>query len=237
MRRFFSFLLTLFTVPVLYIVLIPGIAVAGLTSVFGRRLRLVCVDFWYRWWNRAMIWATMSRVSVYGRENLPGGAIVLFANHSSYLDISIITGFVVKNASYMARRSLLKLFPVGLWVLAGDGVLVERKGSRKELEAVLKIVKRLKNGRSFVIFPEGTRTRTGELGEIKPGALKIPEKAGVPLVPVRIEGTRQILARGAKWFGTGDVNVYIGEPIFPDEIRNDRQKVLEKLKKSFRGSI
>ena len=89
----------------------------------------------------------------------------------------------------------MKFFPIGFLILAADGVFVERKGSRRELEAILLIIKKVKSGRRFIIFPEGTRTRTGELGELKVGALKIPQKAGVPIIPVRIEGTADVLPR------------------------------------------
>lgn len=237
MRRVASFIISIILVPVLYIVTIAGILVAWAMFPFGRRVRLAYADAFYRYWSRALIAVTLSRVKIEGELPRRNDTVVFFANHSSYVDICAMSGWVDCHASYMARRSLLKFFPIGFWILAADGVFVERKGSRRELEAILLIIAKVKSGRRFIIFPEGTRTRTGDLGELKAGALKIPQKAGVPIVPVHIEGTVDVLPRGAKWFKPADIVIRIGEPIPPVEIAKDKEAVLDRLEKHLSGNF
>ncbi len=237
MRRVASLILSVIFVPVLYIFAIAGVIVAWAMYPLGRRARLAYVDAFYRLWSRALLAVTLSRVRVEGEIPPRGETVVFFANHSSYTDICAMSGWVDCHTSYMARRSLLKFFPIGFWILAADGVFVERKGSRRELEAFLLIIAKVKSGRRFIIFPEGTRTRTGELGELKAGALKIPQKAGVPIIPVRIEGTADILPRGAKWFKPADIVIRIGEPIPPEDIAKDKQNVLDRLEKHLSGNF
>lgn len=235
MRRVASLILSVIFVPVLYILAIAGVIVAWAMYPLGRRARLAYVDAFYRYWNRALLAVTLSRVRVEGEIPPAEETVVFFANHSSYIDICAMSGWVDCHASYMARRSLLKFFPIGFWILAADSVFVERKGSRRELEAILLLIERVKSGRRFIVFPEGTRTRSGELGELKAGALKIPQKAGAPIVPLRIEGTSKVLPRGAKWFRPADIRIVVGEPIYPQEIDADRDGVIEKLKAHMKG--
>ncbi len=235
MRRVASFIISVIIIPVLYVLSIVGIIMAGLLYPFGRKARLAFVDFYYRWWHSALLASTLSSVKVFGNRNTAGETVAYYVNHASYVDICVMSANIDNHASYMAKRSLLWLLPIGFWIIAGDGVLVERKGTRRELEAILLIIDRLKKGRSFIIFPEGTRTRTGRLGEIKIGSIKIPQKARVPIVPVRIEGTAKILPRKTKWFSTGEVAVTIGEPISPEEIDEDKEKVLDKLRSHLSG--
>jgi 1-acyl-sn-glycerol-3-phosphate acyltransferase len=235
MRRIVSFLISLVLIPILYVILVIGALVVWALYPFGRRVRLWFAGLFYRWWCRALFASTLSRVEIDGELPEKCESVVFFANHSSYVDICAVSGYIDSHASYVARRSLIKLFPIGLWVLAADGVFVERRGSRRELEAILLIIERVKSGRRFVVFPEGTRTRTGELGEIKAGTLKIPQKAGVPIIPLRIEGTAKVLPRGAKWFKPADIRIVVGEPIYPEEITSDRDGVIERLKAHMRA--
>lgn len=236
MRKVACFLATIIVVPVLYIFAIIGIGISGLLWPI-KRARLFFVDFYYKWWNRILIASTMSGITIEGEGNIPDGAVVYFANHNSYVDISVMSAYIDWHASFMAKRSLLWFFPIGYWVLAGEGVLVERKGTRRELEAILLIIDKVRKGRSFIIFPEGTRSRTGELGEIKAGSLKIPQKARVPIIPVRIRGTREILSRDDRWFSPGKIEVEIGEPISPIEIDENKEEVLKRLRSHLSGHL
>ena len=213
---------------VLSLILIPLSLLAGL---FGWKARMAVSHFFRSFLARVAFWGTLSRLRVRGVENIPKReSFVVFANHSSFFDISVLSGFPFRKASFLGRKELITWGPIGLWILVCGGELVERRGTRKELKRVLRVVSRIKNGLSFIIFPEGTRSVTGELGPFRRGSLKIPMKAGAKLLPVRLEGTRDLLPRGVAFPTPADVTVYIGKPISPREIREDAEEVIERLR-------
>ncbi len=229
MRRFLSIFTLIFFTPFLFVFVVVVIFFVFALQVLGRRVRVEAAHICYRWWSRLVVAATLSRVRVHGRENIPTGQrYTIYANHSSFIDIPVLSGYLVPDAAYAARKSLI-YSPIGFWVLAGDGVLIERKASRKELKKVLEIVDKIKSGRPFIIFPEGTRTHTDRLGKLKPGSIKIAQKARAQIVPVRIKGTLEILPRGAFWPKPGEIELSVGKPISPEKIDENQEEVLKRL--------
>lgn len=223
--------------PILIVLSVVLLPVPFLAGLIGERARVSTMHVLCSIWSKCVVYATLSRVSVIGRQNIPKGPFVLYVNHSSFFDIPLISGFVAWNASFIGRKSLIYWGPIGLWILAGNGILIEQKGTKRELGRILKVVQRIKSGTPFVIFPEGTRTRTGEVGSLKPGTLKIAERAGALLVPVRIEGARKILPRGKKFPKPANVKIFIGEPIAYTEIIEDSASVLSRIEGYFAGEI
>ena len=235
MIRFISAVFTALFVPVFFVLFEMALLLVFLSRIFGSRVRIAVTHFCYLIFSRALVWTTLSRVEVIGDGYLPEDEpYVIYSNHSSFYDIPIISGFLDHKAAYAARASLIKgLF--GVWVLLGDGVLLEQKGTKQELRNILKIVGKVRTGRPFVVFPEGTRTRDGRVGALKAGSLKIASKAGAKLVPVRIEGSRDLLARGAKWPYPAQIRIIIARPVNPEEILLYPDKVQEGLSAFFQG--
>ncbi len=236
MRRFFSIILSVIFAPGLLIYSVFGSFFVYAFQIFGKRARVRVAHVFCSVWNWLLVAVTLSRVRVVGRENIPRGEpYVAYVNHSSFIDIPVLSGYVIPEAAYAGRKELSR-GPAGMWILACDGVLIERKGTKRELKLILKMVERIKAGRPFIVFPEGTRAHSDELGKLMPGSLKIAQKARAKMLPIRIEGTRKILPRGGKWPKPGDVTVVIGEPIPPEEIDKDSSAVLEKLRQFLSGN-
>ncbi len=166
-------------------------------------------------------------------------------NHQSQLDIPVLERVLKDyNIRFLAKKSLFDIPFFGWGIKALGYVPVEREDPKEGLKSLLACVEKLKEGFSLVVFPEGTRSRTGELLPFKIGGFLIPIKAGVPVCPVAIWGTIEILPKGSLWMKLKkrEVKVYIGPVIdvsgltlkdknlLAERVREALLKGLEKIK-------
>mgnify|MGYP006270848607 CR=1 FL=1 len=161
-------------------------------------------------------WGTLRivgiNVDLKGREHLQGPA-VFACNHQSLLDVILIPGLAPPKVRFVAKKELVKI-PFWGWMLAtAGGVLVDRKNSRNAIEAVRKGVRSLPPGWSVAVFPEGTRSFSGELQPFKKGVVHIAKSAGLPVVPLGLDGAQEILPKGYRLPRPGTLYVTVGEPI------------------------
>ena len=169
------------------------------------------------------------RWQVYGEENFPSeGAAILVSNHVSMWDPIVAGCSVPRNVSFMAKEELFRNPLLGKLFRTLDAFPVKR--GRGDTSAIRNSLKVLRNGQVLGLFPEGTRSKTGDLQKGLPGMILLMEKSKAPIVPVRVNGTKNFLTRG--W---GNIEVIIGKPITPDElkapahIKNRREWAAEKV--------
>ena len=147
----------------------------------------------YQWLNPLIDMAGVDFV-VKGKENIPENEPIIYTpNHASMFDIPAIVLNAPKPPMFIAKKEL-SVFPVlkqWMWVI--DCVFVDRKNKDSARSSLHEAIEMVKNGRSLVIFPEGTRSEDGTLGEFKGGAMKIAMETGAKVVPVLIEGSRDRL--------------------------------------------
>ncbi|MCT4563419.1 MAG: 1-acyl-sn-glycerol-3-phosphate acyltransferase [Maledivibacter sp.] len=182
-----------------------------------------------RKWGYNLIKASGSKIKVIGQENIPKDQAVLFvSNHQSYLDIPVLLGYIDKPKSFIAKAELSKYPLFSTWMKAMRCIFIDRSDVRQSLRAIKEGIKLLKNGYSLVIFPEGTRSKDGNLMEFKQGSLKLATKSGVPIMPVTINGTKDIMTRGTLFIKPTDVEIIISKPIFMDEETAKDSKALNE---------
>jgi 1-acyl-sn-glycerol-3-phosphate acyltransferase len=174
-----------------------------------------------RWWWKCCQWSVRLTGTVlwqfraFGVRNIPReGGVLLACNHQSYLDPALVGSCLLREMHFMARSSLFRNPVFGAMITALNAFPVERDSA--DVRAVKGAIDRLKAGCVVLVFPEGTRTRTGAVGRMKSGAALLAERAGVPIIPVLIEGAFQVWPKGERrWPGLGRVRVVFGKPMPP----------------------
>jgi 1-acyl-sn-glycerol-3-phosphate acyltransferase len=133
-------------------------------------------------------------LNVSGKENIPDrGPVVFAANHQGYADIPIACAVFDRfQFAFVAKDNLAKIPFYGPWIKQIRSVFIKRGDVRASLRAIDEGVGLIEQGFSLLIFPEGTRSRGGPVGEFKKGSLRLATKPGVPVIPVTINGTHRI---------------------------------------------
>lgn len=164
-----------------------------------------------------MILHVLFRIRVEGMENIPReGGCIIASNHASLVDPPGLGCVIPREISYFAKKELFKVPVVGPFIAWANGVSVDREGGGAT--ALKEMVRRLQDGWAILVFPEGTRTKTGEFGEPKSGAGMAAVMAGVPVVPCWVEGSF-----GAKPFRSR-ITFHFLPPFHPEEIRAESKK-------------
>jgi 1-acyl-sn-glycerol-3-phosphate acyltransferase len=166
----------------------------------------------------ARLFATaLFRVRVVGRENVPetGGGLVC-ANHQSYFDPIIVGLAVDRRLNYLARDTLFRNPVFKRLIEFLDAIPIDREGGG--LAGLKETLRRLKQDELVLIFPEGTRTRDGNLQRLKPGFVAVARRAKQPLIPVGFDGAYQAWPRSSPVPQLSAISVVIGPPIMPDLI-------------------
>lgn len=165
-----------------------------------------------------------SRFHIEGLENIPRDEAVLFvSNHQGDFDIAAFLAYLPVPHGYVAKIEIMKIPLLRTWMKNMHCVFIDRKNMRQTARALLEGVKILQNGQSLVLFPEGTRSKSENLGEFKAASFKLAIKANVPIVPASINGTYRILEANKGLIRPADVYVKFHPPIRPDEFGDSRE--------------
>jgi len=220
-------------------------AIALLTVAFGIPAILAAFvpprgDWFLRFargWARSLLRVSGISVSVLHPERLRRGAgHVVAANHESFCDIVVLLACLPFQVRFLAKRSIFRV-PVLGWSIAAAGFVPVDRGDRSRGAATLDAaLKRLRRGVSVVIFPEETRSRSGELSPFKKGAALLAVRSGLPLLPVGLAGTRQILPPDSLVMSPGRAVVCVGEPIEPSGADSrGRRDLTSRLREEIAG--
>lgn len=155
-----------------------------------------------------------AKVNVYGIENLPEDKNFLFvSNHQSNFDILLLLAYLPVPKAFVAKVELEKLPFINQWMKRIHCLFMDRNDIKQSAQIIIEGIKQLKSGINMVIFPEGTRSKTGRLGEFKGGSFKLATKSKCPIVPLTIDGTRNIMEANNYRIKPVTVNLYIHPPI------------------------
>jgi 1-acyl-sn-glycerol-3-phosphate acyltransferase len=197
--------------------------VVGITTVVFGVLAVVTAPLppkgeWFRrlsrGWSGIIFFTSGVSVEVLHAERLvPGRSFVIAANHESFYDIPVLFSVLPMTLRFLAKRNLFRMPFLG-WSMAAAGFVPVDRGDRAHSREVVDAsLRRLQGGGSLVVFPEETRSRTGDLLPFKSGAALFALKSGLPLLPIGMSGTFRILRRGGFFVTPSRVVVAIGEPI------------------------
>ena len=180
-------------------------------------------------WSRGILKVTGVTLTVEGLENIPKeGPCVFVGNHRSYYDIPLLLASLDKPHGILAKEELEKIPLLNRWMKLLGCVFVQRDDLRASVRALNDATAIVESGRSFVIFPEGTRYKgeEGGAGEFKAGAFRIAVKTGAPVVPVAISGARGLFEAHGNRATPGTVYVRVLPPIRTAGMSRAEQKQL-----------
>lgn len=175
-------------------------------------------------WHAAVIsntgmWLAGIRVHVSGdiegiRKRVDKGEGFCFvSNHTSMLDIILMLGRLKARAGFVAKIELLFVPVINVMIAMTHSVFINRRNLRASINAIHKAGENIRKGHSMVIFPEGTRSKTGEIAQFKHGAFRMATESGACVVPVTVKGLRDSFEDRKHVFQRRDCYMHVGEPV------------------------
>ncbi len=180
----------------------------SLFSRFG--YQLIRISVW-------LAFKTVFRFRIYGSHHFPAsGAALICSNHQSHLDPMLVGVSSTRRCNFLAKKQLFRYPPLS-WVISFlDSIPIDREGPGS-ISGMKETLKRLKRGEMVVMFPEGTRSETGEMLPIMPGFVAFVRRVRAPVIPVGIDGAQRAWPKNKKLIRPfTKVNVVVGQPIPPN---------------------
>lgn len=189
-------------------------------------------------WGQIALLANRVKVKLEGMENLQEGPYVFMSNHQGFYDVFALLGHLPFQFKWLVKKELFSIPFLG-WTMAAVGYIsVDREGTRETLEAMNQASQKIREGMSVVIFPEGSRSSDGSIQPFKKGGFTLAIKSGVPIVPIAISGTREIMPKDRLTASSGKIRIRVDHPI---ETRNctlkDRRSLMEKVRETISENL
>lgn len=197
-------------------------------------------------WSRSFFWLLGLPVTVKGLENIEKGKSYVFvANHQSALDVWLVYGYLPVVYKWLMKKELRYVPLIGNACAAAGHIFVDRKNPRAAYRAMQRLKDELREGVSTVIFPEGTRSKTGEMGRFKRGAFQIALDLGLDIIPLSISGAYDVQRPGQYFARRHPVCLTVGKPIRMDfdrsgevaEVRAAEEAFIERVHQAVAENI
>ncbi len=167
-----------------------------------------------RMWARSIMFASRIKVTVNGLANIdPTQSYVYMSNHQSNFDIPVLLAYLPVQFRWLAKAELFKIPIFGRAMRGAGYIKIDRYNQESAFESINEAARKMKNGVSAMIFPEGTRSRDGNIRSFKKGGFVMAVNAGVPIVPIVLKGTWTIMDKSSLRINTGEVSLNILAPI------------------------
>ncbi len=201
------------------------------TSLFDKKGNLV--HYIGKFWSLLNLYLSGARVAIRGKEKIEKGrTYIVMSNHQSLFDVWALIGKLPLQLRWTIN-SKVKRMPIFGYALERMGHIYVGKGKRKDTVLSLEVaVRKIREGTSVVIFPEGTRSKDGRLQKFHKGGAIIAIRSGVPILPVTINGSRFVLPKGTLALMPGKIQIVVGELIDPGTFDEDKKDELMEVVKS-----
>ncbi len=183
-------------------------------------------------WATRLLKLAGAKITVSGLENIPQGACVFAANHQGYADIPILLTQLDRPHPIIAKKELEKIPMLRGWMEELNCIFIDRDNARQAMDCLKKAGELLGEGYSVSIFPEGTRSKGGEIKEFKGGTIRLATRAKVPIVPVCIEGTYNMLEAKGYRITPAKIQMHVLPAIETAELSREEIKALDERLRS-----
>lgn len=224
-------MISFFRTILLYATAIVATVFLGLTVIIAALLGVKdepgsIYDKVPRWWSQAVLRAVGIKVRVHGLENASGEGPHIFAsNHVSWFDVPSLAKTLPRNR-FVAKAELFKVPIFGRAMRAAGMIEIQRDNRKAAFGAYDVAAERIRGGKSVVVFPEGTRGNAYPLRPFKKGPFVLAIAAGVPIVPIIVHGTIEIMPKGSLWAHSGTVDIHLLEPVSMTGVDYDHRETL-----------
>ena len=177
-------------------------------------------------------------VNVTGRQNIdPQHSYVVVANHQRLYDVFVLYGFLGIDFKWVIKQEMRSVPGLGIGCEKVGHIFVDRSDRKAALASINAAKSKISNGTSVVFFPEGTRSRDGTLRQFKKGAFRFALDLDLPILPVTIVGTWEILPSDSLDLLPGKARLIIDQPILVDGLDgNDIPRLMEQVRSVFEGN-
>jgi 1-acyl-sn-glycerol-3-phosphate acyltransferase len=170
-------------------------------------------------WARVMAWVTPMRVEVVGRDNIdPRQSYVLVSNHQSQYDIFVLYGWLGVDFKWVMKQELRKVMGIGVACERLGHIFIDRSNHAAAIATLEAARTKIVDGTSVMFFPEGTRSTDGQLLRFKRGAFRMAIDLGLPILPLTVTGTRDVLPANTSDLMPGSARLIIHEPISVEDV-------------------
>lgn len=177
------------------------------------------------------------RIQVEGRENIPGRPSIFMSNHVSNLDPPILLPLLPFRTAFFLKRSLMKIPIVGMGMRLANFVPVDRDGRPESArESVQAASRAMALGVNVMTFPEGTRSRTGQMLPFKKGAFYLAVETNAPVVPISIWGSEQMMTKGSLRIKPGTAHVVFHPAVYPEHFAT-RDELMEAVRAAIASGL
>jgi len=183
-------------------------------------------------WSQILLWICNAKVEVIGKENFPAKKPhVLMANHQSDFDILIALAYLPGQFRWLAKKELFNIPIFGAAMKSAGYIPIDRQNHESALQSLEEAALRIRNGKSVMTFPEGTRSRDGEIKAFKQGVFHLAIKSGAPIVPITIIGSGRIMPKRSLRIQPGKIKMVIDKPIDTKNYTiENRHALIEKVR-------
>jgi 1-acyl-sn-glycerol-3-phosphate acyltransferase len=183
-------------------------------------------------WARSILAVSPLEVTVKGLSNIdPGKSYIYMSNHQSNYDIPILLGLLPVQFRWLAKIELFRIPFFGYAMKRAGYVCIDRSNQKSAFESLKKAAGIIRDGVSVMIFPEGTRSRDGNIGSFKKGGFVLAIESGVPILPVIIRGTFSVMPKSRLLIKPGKVTLEIRKPVeTSDFTKETKDELMEKIR-------
>jgi len=218
------------TIWVVFITLVLGILVIVLSFFVrsGNPMHKIA-----RFWAKSILVVSRIKVSVKGLSNIDLAVPCIYMpNHQSNFDIPVVLGHLAVQFRWLAKVELFKIPIFGRAMRKAGYISIDRCNRESAFESLNVAAKKIKDGVSVLIFPEGTRSRDGKIRTFKKGGFVLAINSGVPIVPVVIKGTYAIMTKGRFRVNPGHVSMFIHRPIDTTAYSHEtKERLMERVRR------
>ena len=218
-------LLALLFVTIFLIVSIPIWGILYIVGLFNKgvkdRIGYKCVA----WAFGVVAFLGGARYQVKGLENIPKNQAVLFVgNHQSYFDVILGYHLCPAVTGFLSKKDFEKIPLLNVWMKMNYCLFLTRTDPRQDLKLIIKAQEQIKQGISMFVFPEGTRSKTGEMAAFHEASMKVATRTGCPIIPVAFTNTREVFETHLPRMKKTKVVVTFCPPIDPKSLEGDEKK-------------